>query len=349
VVGEFLYAIAVAVSALTALLTPWLIRAAEPAASWVDRKLPRALQTFVALYGSWVEQLRSAPGSENEQRSVHIRRLIRWLMVDAAVIAAIVIGASVEMPLLAGFVQERLGLSVRLSQLLVIGAAVLVSSPFWVGLIRVTRFLGLELATRALPAAQGKADSADAPRRLMVVTLQLAIVILVGAPLLAVTQPFVPPLQGAIILVLLLGLLSIVFWRRATNLQGHTRAAAQIIAEAIAHSTREGRATTDERAEKADYLLSGLGTPTPLHLDATSPVVGRTLSEINLRGRTGATILAIGRGETRVLVPAGRDRLQAGDVLALAGSKEAIEDAKEILLGIDHVAATCDTEVSVSR
>src|SRR6266550_2251939 len=48
---EFLYPVAVAVSALTTLLTPWMIRASEPIAAWVDRKLPRPLQTFAALYG----------------------------------------------------------------------------------------------------------------------------------------------------------------------------------------------------------------------------------------------------------------------------------------------------------
>ena len=37
---DFLYPIAVAVSALTTLTTPWLIRASAPAASFVDRKLP---------------------------------------------------------------------------------------------------------------------------------------------------------------------------------------------------------------------------------------------------------------------------------------------------------------------
>src|SRR5712664_533294 len=60
-VRDFLYPVAVSVSALTTLTTPWMIRAAGPVAAWVDRKLPHALQTFVALYGSWIDGLRS-PG-----------------------------------------------------------------------------------------------------------------------------------------------------------------------------------------------------------------------------------------------------------------------------------------------
>jgi CPA2 family monovalent cation:H+ antiporter-2 len=57
---ELLYPIAVAVSAITTLTTPWLIRSAGRVAMLVDRKLPRPLQTFAALYGTWIERMRSA-------------------------------------------------------------------------------------------------------------------------------------------------------------------------------------------------------------------------------------------------------------------------------------------------
>src|SRR4029077_19906482 len=59
--GDFMYPVAVAVSAITTLTTPWLIRAADPVARFVDRKLPHSLQTFVALYASWMERLRRGP------------------------------------------------------------------------------------------------------------------------------------------------------------------------------------------------------------------------------------------------------------------------------------------------
>ena len=58
---DFLYPVAVAVSAVTTLLTPWLIRASDPVATFVDRKLPKPIQTFAALYGTWLEELRQAP------------------------------------------------------------------------------------------------------------------------------------------------------------------------------------------------------------------------------------------------------------------------------------------------
>jgi CPA2 family monovalent cation:H+ antiporter-2 len=60
-------------------------------------------------------------------------------------------------------------------------------------------------------------------------------------------------------------------------------------------------------------------------------VADRTLAELNLRGETGATVLAIVRQGEQVLVPSGHDRVRAGDVLAVAGSEDAIAAAREVI------------------
>jgi CPA2 family monovalent cation:H+ antiporter-2 len=77
--------------------------------------------------------------------------------------------------------------------------------------------------------------------------------------------------------------------------------------------------------------------------------VDRTLAELNIRGKTGATILAITRrGESgaKVLVPSGKEVLRAGDVLALAGSQDSVSAAVELLTisrrkpSVDAIAET---------
>ncbi len=327
-----LYSIAVAVSGITTLLTPWLIRAAEPTAKFIDRKLPRALQTFAALYGSWLEQLKSGPGDE---RIVAIRQHIRWLIVDTLVVAAVIIGASLDMDRIGAWAQSKLNMPAQYSRWAVVLAAVAISCPFWIGMIRVARYLGFELAFRALPGGDGgRVDTAAAPRRLLVVTLQLAILLVVGLPLLAVTQPFLPPFRGAMPMAALLVVLTVSFWRGAANFQGHTSAAAQAIAEALARRTRDARATeTSSQLENVNQMLTGLGSPVPITLSTTSPAIGKTLAETNLRGLTGATVLAIGRGTDSVLVPSGHERLLAGDVLAVAGTHEAVNAARHLVAG----------------
>ncbi len=91
-VRDFLYPVMVAVSAVTTLITPWLIGAAPSAAIYVDRKLPKPLQTFTAVYATWVENLRAAP--RERTMGQRVRRKVYWLLIDSAAIAGIVIGAS---------------------------------------------------------------------------------------------------------------------------------------------------------------------------------------------------------------------------------------------------------------
>jgi CPA2 family monovalent cation:H+ antiporter-2 len=155
----------------------------------------------------------------------------------------------------------------------------------------------------------------------------------VGAPLVAVTQPFAPPLASVVVFGLGLVALAVLVWRTASDLQGHVRAAAEAIVDAIGRQSSPLAAAGGERAlERAYRLLPGLGEPFPVRIEASHPAVGRTLAQIGLRGRTGATIVAISRGDDVVLVPDGHEALRAGDVVALAGTRGAIEAARDLLV-----------------
>ncbi|MBE0596089.1 MAG: potassium transporter, partial [Desulfuromonadales bacterium] len=128
------------------------------------------------------------------------------------------------------------------------------------------------------------------------------------------------------------GVLGVAFWRSATNLQGHVRAGAEVIVDALARQSYGRPAgSSDERLKQVEQLMPGLGALTAVPIEADSPAVGRTLVELNLRVLTGATILAITRGEESVLVPTASESLRQGDVLALTGTREAIEAARRLL------------------
>ncbi len=233
-------------------------------------------------------------------------------------------------------IESRIGLSASVAHLLGLGLAIFLALPFCVGVVRLARALGVLLAELALPptAPEGRVDLAAAPRRALVVTLQLASILAVGAPLVAITQPFLPGFQGAAVLLLLLVVLGVGFWRSATNLQGHVRAGSEVIVEALARQSRgRSKQRHGEPLRDIHQMLPGLGEPTPVRLEDSSPAVGRTLAELNLRGMTGATVLAIQRGEEGALIPTAHETLRAGDVLALAGTHEAIDAARAVLEG----------------
>ncbi|MCP3059233.1 cation:proton antiporter [Myxococcus sp. K38C18041901] len=331
--GSFIYPVAVAVSAITTLTTPLLIKASGPVASWVDRKLPKPLQTFVTLYGTWVERLRQAP--RRETLGAGVRRLIRLLVLDAVLLVILVIGTSLMADRMAHFVEVQTGVDEDLSKNLILGGAVLLGVPFIVGVIGMARRLGTILAEAALPARQdGKLDLAAAPRRVLLVTLQVGIVLLVAIPVVVVTQPFLKGAAGPLVLLVLVGALGVAFWRGATNLHGHVRAGAQVLVAALAAQSHSKEPGADEHAlDHVQGLLPGLGAPASVRLEESSPGAGKTLAQVNLRGLTGATVLAIQRGEQSLSVPTAQEVLQVGDVLALTGTSEAVDAAKALLLG----------------
>jgi monovalent cation:H+ antiporter-2, CPA2 family len=76
-------------------------------------------------------------------------------------------------------------------------------------------------------------------------------------------------------------------------------------------------------------LLEALaaGTTDVYRLEPGSGAVGKTLHDLDLRQRTGATIIAVVRGETPHPNPAPSLRLETGDDLVLVGSHQELERA----------------------
>jgi CPA2 family monovalent cation:H+ antiporter-2 len=314
-----------------------MVRRADGVAQYVDRKLPRPLQTFAALYGSWIERLRAAP--DQDARS-QVRRLVRRLGIDLALLAGLVVAAAAEMGRFAVLLEGWLGVDARVSRWIVVGVALAAAVPFVYGIVGISRSLAVALALRALPTVRGL-DRAAAPRGALVATLQLAVLLAAAVPLLALLQPFLPRVPLVAVLVALGAGLAVAVWRSAGNLHGHARAGAEVIALAFTQHDR-ATATPGELAQTMEQLaamLPGLGEPEPVRLMAGSPAVGRSLRALDLRGRTGATVLAITRPDAagdggEAIVPRGDEALRAGDVLALAGTREAVGAARALLAGV---------------
>ncbi len=329
--GSFLYPVAIVVSALTTLTTPWLIRASGPVASWVDRTLPGPLQTFSVLYGSWIEKLRTTPRSQGTV--ANLRRLLVFLLIDAALFALILTGLTTFSDQLITLAKEHVGLPSLVAWPLLILVAITLLAPFFFGVVRLGRKLGATLAEMVMPASDAnRVDLADAPRRLLEITLEIAIVVIVGAPLLVLTRPFLPAGEASALLLVIIAVLGIAFWRSATNLEGHVRAGSQVIVAALAKQSRSrGESLAPKDLRQVEQLLPGLGALTVISLDSTSSAIGKTLAELNLRAMTGASVLAITRSDGPVVAPSAQEILRTGDVLAFTGTHEAIVAARKHL------------------
>ncbi|HEY4394311.1 MAG TPA: cation:proton antiporter [Polyangia bacterium] len=329
---SFLYPVAVAVSALTTLLTPFLIRASGWVGAEVDRRLPHKLQTYATLYGAWVQGLRAT--HEHRGAWSRIRRLVRWLILDLVLCGAIVIAGSLSARAIARWAARKAAVGPLVTRLAVIAATLALLFPFVLGAVRMARALAAALAAEALPApADARTlDLAAAPRRALVVTLQIAILLCAGVPLVAVTQPFLPRFEGMAILLLSLALLAVALWRSATNLEGHVRAGAQVFLEHLAaQSGAEPSGPHPLAGPEPRPDLPGLGNAQAIRLGPDASAVGKTLRELDLRGLTGATVIAIDRQPADVVYPSAEETLRPGDTLVVTGAAAAVEAARELL------------------
>ncbi len=329
--GAYVFPVVVAVSAITTLLTPWLVQYSGRVATAVDRNMPPRLQTLTSLYGSWIDRPRKSAATRRG-----FRRVVGLLLVDAAVLSGVVVAVSFYYTSLIEATVAGIGVTPMVARWALILLTGLVAAPLVLGIGRLGRRLGDRVAQRAFPPVTKGLDLNRTPRQVLTLVLQLVIVLLTGMIVVAVTHPFLPNFTGPLILVVFLAGYAVAIWRRASDLDGHVKAGAEVVVAGLARQAHAG--ALPERLEMpgpVKELLPGIGAPMVVTLGSHSHAVGRTLAELELRGRTGALVLAIARAEESIPVPGPNERLQAGDRLAVAGSHESIEAAERLLLDGD--------------
>ncbi len=327
-----LLAIAVGVSCLTTVTSGVLIARSEAVAGAVARWLPGRVGRFESFYEAWLGRLRARP--------VTPWRQLRWptlvLALDAALLIAIVIAAATAAPLGAA----ELGLVGPSARVAIVGGAAAIATPFVISLVRrvtvIARILALEViparddASAGMPTAAGPValDLGRAPRRSLMVMFQIALGLVVAVPIVAITQPFVPG-GPVVIMVVVLGLI-VVAQRALRDFDGHVRAGSEMILELLRQP--DEHAHPDAPLAAVEAVLPGFGGLASITVGAASAAIGRSLAEIDLRAKTGATVLAIARGGAAgMATPAPTAPLHAGDVLAMAGSDAAIAAARALL------------------
>ncbi|MCS6798970.1 MAG: cation:proton antiporter [Myxococcota bacterium] len=321
--GAHLLPVAVAVSVVTTFATPWMVRRSGAVAEWIDRRLPPRIQTFASLYGSWVERMRTTGSADHGRPG----RLVRLLVLDATLVAAIVIGASLSMePAVAWLTTHGVG-NATLARAIVVAAAIVLAAPLATGAFRTSRALGSVLATRAFPVPGAGPDASVVARRLLALALQLASLLALSAPLLALTQPFLPPGAGVVLLLAIVVVLGIVLWRGAEPLPDRVRAGVDVLLTTFG-------APDEPEAGRPSLELAGathwLGHLERVTLPRGALAAGRSLADLNLRGRTGATVVAVLR-EGKRIYPSGHEPLHEGDVLLVAGTRDAVAEACRLM------------------
>jgi CPA2 family monovalent cation:H+ antiporter-2 len=321
VTSAYLYPIAVAVSAITTLLTPYLIRSADGTVAWFDRAAPKPLVESLGLYTRWVGQLGS-------QRHGGMATKLAWrwvgqMALNAALIAAVFIAAM--------FVERRppawlqsLSLGEQgLKAPLWLAAAVL-SLPMVIATFRKLQALGLLVAeTRVSPSAAG--ERTDAIRAVVAQVVPVAGSVALGLFVLVLSSTLLPSLNVWVMLLAILAGIAWLLWRSFIKIYAKAQVALQ---ETLAQAP-------DPRPGPLPVALPSLLREADLEtitLPAASPLLGKLIRELALRTHTGASIVGIERGGASIINPGPDEELQAGDQILMLGTGAQLAAAKALLL-----------------
>ncbi len=210
VTSEFLFPIVVSVSVITTLLTPYLIRAADPTAHLVGALLPAPAARFFRLYTQWLQRLQQLQGAS--QVAAWVRRILLHVIVNFSVVTAIFLGGAYLAG--AGETLRELWLpQERTRKAVVWGAACLLSLPFLIAAYRKLKALSLLLVEASTGIVVAGRSMLDIWR----IVAELIPVAAVGVMMLlvfALSASLLPPLELAVLVLAVVAACLLLLWRR---------------------------------------------------------------------------------------------------------------------------------------
>lgn len=320
------YQIAVATSVITTLISPNLMRG-------VDRCMPSVMRwarrthwhATLDLYGQWVRTI----GKRRADNA--IRRTVRRAVIIVTV-NLILIGAFFA---LAGYVASR-----HLAPLpgaldrpewyrtALWLAAVVVSLPLYTATVRKIRAMAMLLAELSVPADLGGTWTRQVRAVLSRTVTGFGIAGLILLTLM-LSSTLLPSLRTLVPLALLVVILAV--WSRRVQIRLYSRAQAAL--EAALGDRPGGEAEEPHEEEDARHFAGRLGDAR-LHsvvLSARSPAVGRGLRELDLRRRSGASVVAVEREGHGLVTPDPEWVFQPQDRLYLIGHASQLAAARHEL------------------
>lgn len=294
-----LQSIVVAVSILTTLTTPYLVRLGDPLSGWVERNLPPAAFARFGRYQNALLLLRDG------------RALPRWLVAGLgrlalnAVMVALVFGAIARWvsPWMQALLRDPL-----IAQAVGFFAALAVSGPFLYAMLTAAR-------RRSIDRGQAVERPVEAAARVFV---------FVGFTVLWVgglSLQFVSAWASASITLTLGLFVAFLSYQRLERSYSWLESRFLEGLKAPAKESRTDRARR-ELAPWEAHLVS-------LFVHPNSSVAGRKLAQSGLRSTFGLTAVAIRRGERSIAMPGPGETLYPGDELLVLGTDEEIEAARD--------------------
>ncbi len=313
VTSDFLYPIAVAVSAITTFSTPYMIKLAGPLYSKIDSKLPVKWKKVLDRYSSGTQSITTA----SDWRIILRAFFMHIVLFSLIIFGILLLFTNYVAPWINGHVEN------------VLFADILVALS---GFAAMFPFLWALVMRKIKPISAANLWSNRRYRAPLILLRMIRVVLgIVFVGLFLIT---IFPLKVASVSVGVLVLLSLLFLQRIQRF--YVRIEDRFFTN---FNDRELQSARDGRHELAPWDAHVVQYILP----PGSPVTGMTLEETQIREQFGINIAMIKRGEHHTIQTPGRyERIYPGDKLFIIGTDEQIDQFKKQTTPANETAYTAD-------
>ena len=287
VTDNFLYPIVVAVSVITTFFTPYMIRMAEPACRVADRIIPKSWMKFLERYSSGSNTI--------HQKSAWNKLLKALTRIVGTYTAVTLVLIFIWLQFVAPFIMKEIsGLRGAIISLVLI---LLLIAPM-LRAIMMKKNHSAEFQQLWLDSKYNRGP--------LVSLIILRIILCIGLVMLPVTRL----LNAAVGILLAIAATVIVIVILSKRLKRQS-----ILMERHFFSNLTARELEYERKAPINQRFANHLLERDLHLAdfevrQNSPSMGKTLKELNFRQKCNVNIVTIIRGEKRINIPGGEERLR---------------------------------------
>lgn len=307
VIHDFLYPIAVAVSAVTTFTTPYLIKSSDSVASWLNARIPERVHLLLLRY----ETAMTDSGQESVLSLLWKAHGIRIVFNSVVVIGIALAVRYAAVPFLGdNFFQKQPTLASYAACLI----AVLLSAPcLWAVFV----------------TGQPRSGVYDTQTLAILQRLQIGVSVIrffIGCILVGIiigNFTSIYALSGFALIPIVIPVV-LLFSRHFEPLY------AKIENRFVSHLTYKEQEELREKSKLSGFVPWDVSL-TEFELSQHSPLVGQSLQNSKLKYRFGVTVAMIDRGGTRLIPPRGDDLLLPFDKIYLIGTDEQLVAARQVI------------------
>ncbi|WLH68483.1 cation:proton antiporter [Pseudomonas sp. FP2309] len=209
VTSDFLYPVAVAVSAITTLLTPYLIRGADPLSLKLAAVMPQRMSRVFGMYGEWLRSIQ--PQGEGAMLASMIRKIILQVGVNLALVIAIFFAGSFFAARIGGYLEGWIS-DPSWQKALIWGGALLLSLPFLIAAYRKLKALSMLLAEMSVkPEMAGR--HTQRVRRVIAELIPILSLLVIFLLLAALSASILPTNKLLVLIAVVAAAVAAVLWR----------------------------------------------------------------------------------------------------------------------------------------